>query len=260
MRGAQAVSVEVKLRIEPRTAILARKATIGVVSVMITEENLADLPDAVLEALARVVESGEVLEGPHVEDATFTSVLSGLAAKLAREEETKAAARRLELDNRAAEARAAEEEIARRRHASERALRHEAAITRWIEENCDDEMVDRRHAGFLKDEEVIEEAAHQLFEITEDEHVTLKAYQACDCEKGCAGSVQFRVEPADHLDSSQFAALARVKEGAPQGATVTPQARKAVCPECQCPPIVRMTALVQLPWNGWMLQKVYSLG
>lgn len=247
------MSLEVKLKIEPRRAILARRTTVGIVTVQVTDNDLASLPDEILGDLAEVVESGEILEGPSVYDATFNSVLSGLSARRARREELVAETRRVE-------ARTSEEEIVRKRQTEEAIAHHFAAITKWIETNCDEEMVERRKAGFLNDEEVIEEVMHQLFEIPEDEHVPIKAYQACDCDKGCTASVRAFVLPVTHLDSNQYSTLARIKESAPVGAEIIPQMRKSACPECACTPLVRMTALVRLPWNGWMLQKVYALG
>jgi hypothetical protein len=254
------VSVEVRLKIDARTAIRARKTTVGLVAVAVTDDDLKDMPGPVLEMLAEVVTSGEVLEGPHVEDASISSVLSGLAARQARIEEAKAADVRAGLEARAGEARAAEEGIVRRREAEAAVARHADAITRWIEENCDDDMIERRRDGFLKDDEILEEVMHQILDIPEDEHVRIQPHEACDCDKGCAGSVRMTVLPVDHLDSSQHATLRRIRDAAPQGAEVIPQMRKGACPECSCAPLVRMTALVRLPWNGWMLQKAYSLG
>jgi hypothetical protein len=254
------MTLEIKLKIDARSAIRARKTAIGLVTVTVTDDDLKDLPEATLEALADVVASGETLEGPRVEDATFASVLSGLAVRLAKAEEAKAEARRAENEARAAEARAAEEEIVRRRQAEAAVARHAAAITKWIEDNCGDDMIQRRRDGFLKDDEILDEVMHQLLEIPEDEHVKIQPHEACDCDKGCTGSVRMTVLPVDHLDSSQYATLARIKDAAPEDAEVIPQMRKGACPECSCTPLVRMTALVRLPWNGWMLQKVYALG
>ena len=254
------MSVEIRLKIDARAAILARKTTVGLVTVQVTDDDLNEASDKVLAGLAEVVASDETLEGPGVVDASFKSVVAGLETRTARVEEARARGEAQAAEVRASEVRATEEDIARRRQAEERVARHADAITRWIEENCDEEMINRRRAGFLRDDEIIEEVMDQLLEITEDEHMPLKAYQACECDKGCTGSVQYLVGPVEHLDSAQYAALERIKAAAPDESTVTPQARKAVCPECACVPIVRMTALVQLPWNGWMLKKVYSLG
>ena len=124
------MTFEVKLRIDARSAIRARKTTIGLVTVTVTDDDLKDLPEVTLEALADVVASGETLEGFHVEDATFASVLSGLAVRQAKAFEAEMAARRAEIETRAEEARAAEEEIVRRRQAEAAVARHAAAITR----------------------------------------------------------------------------------------------------------------------------------
>lgn len=254
------MSVDVKLRIDAKTAIRARKTTVGLVTVTVIDDDLKNLPDPVLEMLAEVVASGEVLEGLHVEDTTFSSVLSGLATRQAKIEEAKAADIRAGLEARAAEARAAEEGIVRRRESEAAIARHADAITKWIEENGDPDMIERRRAGFLKEDEILEEVMHQVLEISEDEHVRIQPHEACDCDKGCTGSVRMTVQRIDHLDSSQFAVLERIKSAAPKDAEVIPQMRKGACPDCMCVPIVRMTALVRLPWNGWMLQKVYALG
>ncbi len=254
------MSVEIRLRIEARDAILARKTTIGAVKVPVTDEDLAGVSNEVLDQIAQVVTADETLEGPGVIDATLASVLRGLEARAARKEVDLVAAAAARTEVKAAEARTIQDEIVRRRKEEQTKARHAEAVTRWIEDNCDEDMVERRREGFLKDEEIIEEAMDQIFNIPEEEYTTIKAYQACDCDKGCAGSVQMFVLPVDNLDSSQFATLTQIREAAPEGAEVVPQMRKAACPECACVPLVRMAALVRLPWNGWMLQKAYALG
>ena len=254
------MSVEIRLRIEARDAILARKTTIGAVKVPVADEDLEGVPDDTLDQIAQVVAADETLEGPGVVDATFASVLRGLEARAARRAAELAAEEAARVEAEAAAARVVQDEIVRRRKEEQARARHAEAITKWIEDNCDEGMVERRREGFLKDDEIIEEVMDQIFNIPEEEYTTIKAYQACDCDKGCTGSVQMSVHHADHLDSSQFAVLAQVREAAPEGAEVILQMRKAACPECACVPLVRMTALVRLPWNGWMLQKAYALG
>ena len=254
------MSIEIRLRIAPRDAILARKATVGVVKVVVTDENLADVPEAALAEIAEVVAGDETLEGAGVIDATFASVLRGLEARKARADARAAAESAAREEAAAAEARVTQEDEARRRQEAFTRERYAAAITQWVVDNCDQEMVERRMAGFLKDEEIIEEAMDKIFNIPEEEHTPIKPYQACDCDKGCAGSVQSFVFPVDHLDSSQFATLEQIRQSAPEGAEVVPQMRKSACAACSCVPLVRMTALVRLPWNGWMLQKAYALG
>lgn len=254
------MSVEIRLRIAARDAILARKTTVGVVKVSVADEDLVDVPEDALDQIAQVVAADETLEGPGVVDATFGSVLRGLEARAARRGVELAAEEAARIETEAAAARVIQEEAVRRRKEGQAKARHAEAITKWIEDTCDPDMVERRREGFLKDEEIIEEAMDQIFNIPEEEYTTIKAYQACDCDKGCTGSVQMFVLPVDHLDTSQFAALEQIREAAPEGAEVVPQMRKAACPECACVPLVRMTALVRLPWNGWMLQKAYALG
>lgn len=254
------MSFEIRLRIAARDAILARKATIGIVKVLVSDEDLADVPEDALAQIAEVLTSDETLEGPGVVDATFGSVLRGLEARAARRvaqaaEEDAARARAAEAD-----ARATQEEIMRRRQEELARARHAEAITQWIVDNCDEEMVERRMAGFLLEDEIIEEAMDQIFNIPEEEHTPIRPYQACDCDKGCAGSVQSFVLPVEHLDTNQHATLKQIREAAPEGAEIIPQMRKSACLACSCVPLVRMTALVRLPWNGWMLQKAYALG
>lgn len=254
------MSVEIRLRIEARDAILARKTTIGTVKVSVTDGDLENVPVEVLDQIAQVVTADETLEGPGVIDATFASVLRGLEARTARRMTDLAAEATARDEAEAAAARIAHEETVRRRKEEQTKARHAEAITQWIENNCDEGMIERRREGFLKDDEIIEEAMDQIFNIPEEEYTTIKAYQACDCDKGCTGSVQMFVLPVDHLDSSQFATLEQIREAAPDGSEVVLQMRKAACPECTCVPLVRMTALVRLLWNGWMLQKAYALG
>ena len=254
------MSMQVKVRITARAAILARKATIGVLPVNIEDTDLADLDMQVLASLAEVMEGGEILEGPGVIDATFASVLAGLDARTARLADKAAAEEAATARARAAEARAAAEAAEERRRARDMEARHAGEITKWIEDNCDDDMIERRRQGFLNDDEIIEEVMDQMFDITADEHVSIKKHEACDCDKGCTGAVRSFVLPVEHLDTHQYAALHRIREEAPKNAVVTPQMRKAACPECSCVPLARMTALVELEWCGWMLRKAYALG
>lgn len=254
------MSFEIRLRIAPRDAIHARKTTIGIVKVTVSDEDLVDVPEDTLAQIAEVLADDEMLEGTGVVDATFGSVVRGLEARVARRAAQAAAEDAARAEVIEAEARAAQEEAARRRQEALARARHADAITQWIVDNCDEEMVERRMAGFLKDDEIIEEAMDQIFNIPEEEHTPIMPYQACDCDKGCVGSVQSFVLSVEHLDTSQFATLEQIRQAAPAGAEVIPQMRKSACPACSCVPLVRMTALVRLPWNGWMLQKAYALG
>ena len=256
--------LQVRVKIEPRAAILARKAKAGVLSVNVSEEDLKALDEPLLELLAQVVESEEVLEGPLVHDATFDVVKAVLSERHTRRLAADKDAELQKAAARAAEARAAEESLANRRATAERETANKKAISTWVAENCDEEMKERLDAGFLPEEEIIDEVLHQLFEINEDEYVPLKKEQACDCERGCTGSVKFTVTPilpgVATLDSRQFATLERVKVSAPAGSTVEPRLHKASCPECKCTPLARTSALVTLEWNGWLLKKEYQLG
>lgn len=254
------MSVEIRLRIAARDAILARKTTIGIVKVPVSDEDLVDVPEATLVQIAEVLANDETLEGAGVVDATFGSVVRGLEARAARRTAQAAAEDIAHAEAIETEARAAQEEATRRRREELARARHADAITQWVVDNCDEEMVERRMAGFLKDDEIIKEAMDQIFDIPEEEHTPIRPYQACDCDKGCTGSVQSFVLPVEHLDTTQFATLEQIRQAAPEGAEVIPQMRKSACPACSCVPLVRMTALVRLPWNGWMLQKAYALG
>ncbi len=254
------MSVEIRLRIAARDAILARKTTIGIVKVPVSDEDLVCVPEDTLAQIAEVLTNDETLEGPGVIDATFGSVIRGLEARVLRKATQIAADEAIQMEAIRAESRAAQEEIARRRQEELARARHANAITQWVVDNCDEEMVERRMAGFLKDDEIIEEAMDQIFNIPEEEHTPIMPYQACDCDKGCVDSVQSFVLPVEHLDTSQFATLEQIRKTAPESAEVIPQMRKSACLACSCVPLVRMTALVRLPWNGWMLQKAYALG
>lgn len=254
------MSVEIRLRIAARDAILARKTTVGIVKVLVSDEDLVDVPEDTLAQIAEVLTEDETLEGPGVIDATFGSVIRGLEARAVRKVARAAAEEAARAEAIEAEARAAREDATRRRQEELARAKHAEAITRWIIDNCDDDMVERRMAGFLKDDEIIEEAMNQIFNISEEEHAPIMPYQACDCDKGCVGSVRSSVLPVEHLDTSQYATLEQIRQSAPAGAEVIPQMRKSACSACSCVPLVRMTALVRLPWNGWMLQKAYSLG
>lgn len=254
------MSIEIRLRIDTRAAILARKTTVGIVKVSVADEDLAGVPDDVLDQIAQVVAIDETLEGSGVIDATFASVLRGLEARVLRQTSDLTAEATARAEAETAAARVIHEEIVHRRKESQARIRHADAITKWIVDHCDADMIERRREGFLKDDEIIEEAMDRIFNIPEEEYTTIKAYQACDCDKGCTDNVQMFVLPVDHLDSSQFATLEQIRETAPEGAEILPQMRKAACPACACVPLVRVAALVRLPWNGWMLQKAYALG
>lgn len=254
------MSVEIRLRIAARDAILARKTTIGVVKVPISDEDLADVSEDALTQIAEVLANDETIEGSGVVDATFGSVIRGLEARTARRATQAAAEDAARVEAVEAEAQAAREGAARRRQEELARARHAEAITQWIVDNCDDDMAERRLAGFLNDDEIIEEAMDQIFDIPEEEHSPIEPYQACDCDKGCVSSVRSFVLPVEHLDTNQYATLEQIRRSAPEGAEVIPQMRKSACPACSCVPLVRMTALVRMPWNGWMLQKAYSLG
>jgi hypothetical protein len=246
--------VKVRVRIAARAAILARRALAGIAEVTVTDEDLKDLSDALLEELAAVAETDEVLEGPLVSDASFGSVRAVLEERVAAKDAAKAA-------NAEAAAKQAEETVTRDRETSERDRARTRALRAWVEENGSEDQRSRQKEGFLPDEEIIEEVTDALFEIDEDEYVALTKMQACDCDRGCAGSVVFTVgAPVGGLDSRQYAVLEKIRELAPKGATVTPRMHKAACPLCPCTPIARLSALVSLPWCGWLLVKEYSLG
>lgn len=254
------MSVEIRLRIDPKNAIRARKSTVGHVRVVIGDSDLAELSDDVLAQLADVVAGEETLEGPGVVDASFASVLEGLRARIERVHAAEIADKAAQAAATEAAARVEREQEERRRQEERGRVLHAQAITAWIEEHCDDDMIERRRDGFLKEEEIMDEVMEQLFDITAEVHTPIKPYQACDCAKGCTGSVRSFVLPVDHLDSSQAATLRQIREEAPKEAEVIPQMRKSSCPACDCVPLARMTALVRMRWNGWMLQKEYALG
>lgn len=254
------MSVEVRLRIAARDAILARKTTVGIVKVSISDEDLVNVPEDALAQIAEVLTNDETLEGAGVIDATFGSVIRGLKARIARRADQAAAEDTARTEAVEAEARTAREEATGRQQEELARARYAEAITQWIMNNCDDNMVERRLAGFLKDDEIIEEAMDQIFNIPEEEHAPIEPYQACDCDKGCVGSVRSFILPVEHLDTNQYATLEQIRQSAPEGAEVIPQMRKSACPVCSCVPLVRMIALVKMPWNGWMLQKAYALG
>lgn len=254
------MSLQIRVRIEPRAAILARKAVAGVVPVDITEENLQTLSDDQLAELAELVEQNAVVESPLVSEPTFDVVKSVLQARVEAKAKLRAAEEAAEADRRKAEARAAEEEAMRRRENKERDAARARAIAEWVEKNGDDDQRERLAEGLLSEVEIIDEVMHQIFEINEDEYVPLRKEQACDCERGCAGSVKFLIEPVPQLDSRQFSTLTRIRDSAPDGAKIELRLHKATCPECKCTPMARVAALVSLEWNGWLLKKEYSLG
>ncbi len=258
------MTIQIKVRIEARAAILARKAVAGVQTVTIEEADLASLGDDQLVELAEIVESGTTLESPLASEPTFGTVKAIVDQRVKDKAEKARVAREADEARKGADARAAEEAVARKRGNAQRDAENRKAIEAWLEENGDDDQKARFAQGFLSDEELIEEALHQIFEIDEAEHVPLRKEQACDCERGCAGAVRFAVVPVvpnvTPLDSRQFATLTRIQETAPDRASVEARTHRASCPECKCTPIARMTARVCLEWNGYLLVKEYSLG
>lgn len=258
------MTIQVKVRVEPKAAILARKTVAGVIPVNVEETDLADLSDEQLAELANIVERGETLESKLVSAPTFEVVRSVIDERIAIRVAATEAAKAAEEARRGAEARAAEEEIARKRGNAKRDAEHRKAIEAWLDENGDEDLKERLIAGFVSDDEIIDEALAKVFEVNEDEHVPLRKEQACDCDRGCAGSVRFAVQPVvpgvTPLDSRQFATLERVRESAPEGATIEARTHRASCPECKCTPIARLTARVCLEWNGYLLVKEYALG
>lgn len=243
---------------------MARKAVAGVVPVEVTEEHLASLDEAQLAELADVVERGETLESRLASAPTFEVVKAIVDERLSAKAAAVDAIRAADEARKGAEARAAEEEIARKRANARRDADNRKAVEAWLDENADEDQRDRFKAGFMSDEEVMEEATHQLFEINEDEHVPIHKEQACACERGCTGSVRFAVRPVvpnvTPLDSRQFSTLQRIQDSAPERATVEARVHQASCPECKCAPLARLTARVSLEWHGYLLVKEYALG
>jgi len=258
------MTLQVKVRIEPRAAILARKAVAGVLPVDINDEHLTSLAEDELLELAGIVEKGEPLESKLASEPSFEVVRSIIKERLVAKAATTEAVRAADEARRNAEARAAEEEAMRKRMNVTRDAEYKKAIGAWLEEHSDEELKERFAAGFASDEEIIDEALHQIFEIEEDEHVPIRKEQACDCEKGCTHLVRFLVAPIapgiTPLDARQFSTLERIKEAAPDGATVEGRVHKASCPNCKCTPLARLTARVSLEWNGYLLVKEYALG
>lgn len=253
--------MRVRLKVEVRAAVLARRATAGVVSVEVTDDDLRDLPEALLEEFAVVVETDAVLQGPGVRDATFASIRAALQELAETRAASRALAEQQEREGLAAAEKTAVDAAARAKDAEDRDRARTRALRAWVNEHGSDDQRARQKEGFLPDSEVVEEVTDSLFEVTEDEYEALSKGQACDCDRGCAGSVRFTISTTGFtMDSRQYAVLEKVRETAPSGSTVTPRMHKAACPECKCTPIARMSALVTLPWCGWLLTKEYSLG
>ncbi len=109
------MSVEIRLRIAARDAILARKTTIGVVKVTVSDEDLVDVPEDTLVQIAEVLAGDETLEGAGIVDATFGSVIRGLEARAARRAAQDAAEDAARAEAIEAKARAEWEEAGQRR-------------------------------------------------------------------------------------------------------------------------------------------------
>lgn len=257
------MTVEVRVVVTPRAAILARKTCVGTLAVTVTDQDLQELPEVLLEELASVVEQRTILEGLQASEATFAVVRALLEARL-EARATRAAEEALaETARRGVVARDKEEEEARRRQEAARVAASEKAVDAWVEEHGDDDQRERRANGFLPTGEIIEEIAQQMFEIDEDDYQPLRQEEACDCDKGCVSAVQFAVIPLlpgdGALDSAQFATLTRIKDAAPRAATVEARVHKARCPSCRCAPLARVAARVSLVWEGWLLTREYAL-
>lgn len=253
--------MQVRVRVSVRAAIMARSLTAGIIPVEINAEDLKALDEDELAALADIVEADEVLEQADVGVPTYTTVRDVLSTRAAAARAVAEAAKQAEEARLAGEAERVRLEAEGLRRSQELEAARKLAIHKWVEDHGDDDQRGRFREGFLEDSEVIDDVMHALFEINEEEYSPLARHMACDCDRGCSASVKFTVgPPVGGMDSRQFATLERIREAAPDGASVTPQLHKASCPDCGCAPIARLSALVVLPWNGWELQKEYSLG
>jgi hypothetical protein len=244
--------MKVRVSISKRAAILARKATAGILQVDILDEHLAEATEEALVELSAVAENDELIE-LGIGEATPEAVMRVMEAR-ALERLTNEA----EASRQATAVAAAIEENAAENKA--KAAARTAALHKWIKSNGTDEQKSRLEENLLPESEILEDVTDDVFQISEDDYVPLRKEQACDCEKGCAGSARFAVSRANEgLNAKQYEILERIREQAPDNATVEVVQHRVSCPECNCAPLSRLSARVSIEWEGWRLVKEYAL-
>jgi len=246
--------LKLKVRISTRAAIVAGKTTTGVVTLSLTDNDLAPLSPVLREEIAIAYEAEETIESsdPPIVEATMEALTPVLEAR--------AKARAADVEKRKlAEARSSEEQKERDRLLAASSNTRSKALRAWVEVNGNDEQKARLLEGFLPEQEMLDAVADELLDITGYAPYTpLLKGDACDC--ACAGHVTFSIrQPPQYVDAYMFAALQGLRETAPSGASVEPVEHRAACARCKCVPIARITAKVSLPWEGWLLVREFDL-
>lgn len=246
--------LKLKVRISTRAAIVAGKTTTGIVTLSLTDNDLAGLSPDLREEIAIAYEAEETIESndPPIVEATVEALIPVLTAR--------AKARIAETEKRKkAEARTAEEAKERDRVLAVTNNARSKALRTWIEENGDDEQKARMAEGFLPEQEMLDAVADELLTIDGYAPYTpLHKGDVCDCP--CAGHVQFTIrQPPQYVDAYMFSTLTGLRDAAPVGASVEPVEHRGACPRCKCVPLARITAKVSLPWEGWLLVREFDL-
>jgi hypothetical protein len=249
-------ALTINVYVSPRAAIMAGKATVGSQSFTVTEDALVALSPELRLELALAYENNEAIGAssaePPVIEATMDAVLPVLTA---RAEQRKHLEKAKQIDD----ARKAEMAVVDARERTAKDNARSRALRLWVEKNGDDEQRARMAEGFLPEDEILDSVTDELIDISGfNVYEPLRRGDACDC--GCAHRVNFtKSVPPQYMDAFQFEKLQRVRENAPEGATVTPVEHRAACPDCKCVPIARVSALVTFAWHGWELVREFSL-
>lgn len=247
-------TLKLRVRISTRAAIMAGKATTGVMALSLTDADLETLPVELREEIAIAYEADEVVESndPPIVEATLSALVPVLEARA----KARTAA---DVEQRKTQARSAEEAKETDRLLAVRNNARSKALRAWVEEHGNDEQKARLREGFLPEPEMLDAVAAELLDISGYAPYTpLFKGEACEC--ACAGNVVFTTKsPPPYVDAGTFATLTGLREAAPIGASVEPVEHRAHCAQCKCAPIARITGKVSLPWEGWLLVREFDL-
>jgi hypothetical protein len=243
-----------KVHVSPRAAVMAGKVRAGILSLPVTEEDLAGLSPEQKEEVAHLLENSEVLgERPDdlpIGEPTMVAVLPAIDARIASRAASAVKRRATDLEEQ-------ERLVEASRGQELKDTARVKALREWIKENGDDDQRSRMAEGYLRQDEMLAMVTTDLLDLPHTEYEPTRRGEACDCP--CAGSVEFTASAPLHMDQSQYAQLKKVREDAPDGAQVEPINHVAKCPRCSCVPLSRLSARVSLTWHGWLLRRDFQI-
>ena len=139
------------------------------------------------------------------------------------------------------------------------------ALAAWVVEHGSDGQRARQEAGVLGEDEALGALRDALFaDVEAPRYVRLDADDVPHDETCPDASPSYDVDDASAtypLTDGEFAAVAAIRQAAPQGATVTPRVHLGWCTDDQCNAgsVRRASALVALVWHGRVLSREYVL-